>query len=461
MNYDLIVIGGGPGGYTAAIRASQLGKKVLLVERERMGGTCLNWGCIPTKALLHTADQLHGAAALSDLGLKVDTKKLDIAAIVAKSRKSADQLAAGVDYLMTKNKIEVVQASATLKESKGGKIYLDCTNADGEVSQHSATNLVVATGATAVQLPMLDKANKRVWTARQAMTPKKLPKRLLVLGGGAIGLEFASFYADLGSEVTIVEAEANLLPTADKAVSSAVEQSFKARGIRVLTSTSLTDFDKKGKATLSSKDEDPPYDNLLVAVGIRPNTPDLGLEAVGVKCDARGFIEVNDECRTSCANIYAIGDVVAGPALAHKAAHQGVQVAETICGAPAHKLGAIPACVYTRPQVASIGITEAEARDLHSKDVAVSTFPLQANGLAVATDGTEGFIKTITLPKTGELLGVHMVGHHVSEMIYGISLAMQGELTDLDFAQAIFPHPTASEAVVESLLQGMGRPLNI
>lgn len=460
--YDLVVVGTGPGGYVAAIRASQLGMKTAVVERSELGGICLNWGCIPTKALLRTSEIYDHLQHLDDFGLSADNISFDIQKVVKRSRKVAGQLSSGISFLMKKNKIDVIVGTAKL----GGKGKLSVEN-DGKTQDVTAKHIVLATGARARSLPGLEPDGETVWTYREAMVPKEMPKKLLVIGSGAIGIEFASFYNTMGADVTVVEVMDRILPVEDEDVSAFALKAFKKQGMKLITDAKVAALDVKGgtaTATIeadgkSSKDT---FDKVILAVGITGNVEDLGLEEAGVKVD-RGHVVVDGYGRTGVDGIYAIGDLTGPPWLAHKASHEGVSCVEKIAGLKdVHPLDTsnIPGCTYCRPQVASVGMTETKAREA-GHDVRVGTFPFQGNGKAIALGEPDGFIKTVFDKKTGELLGAHMIGPEVTELIQGYTVARQLETTEAELMQSVFPHPTLSEAMHESVLDAFGRVLHI
>jgi dihydrolipoamide dehydrogenase len=465
--YDVIVLGSGPGGYVAAIRAAQLGLKAAIVERENLGGICLNWGCIPTKAMLRSAEIFHYMSHAGDFGLKVAGQiEADLAAIVKRSRAVARQLNQGVTHLMKKNGIAVHMGEGRLT----GPTSLTVTSDKGE-AQLAAKHIIVATGARARDLPFAPADGKRVWTYRHAMTPTELPTRLLVIGSGAIGIEFASFYNDLGSEVTVVEMLDRIVPVEDADISALLEKSLKKQGIRIMTSAGVealkvtgsgitaTIKDKAGVSTTSG------FSHVIVAIGIVPNTENIGLEGLA-ELD-RGFIQIDPYGRTKSAGLWAIGDCTPGPWLAHKASHEGVTAAEAI----ARELGntavhphpldrsAIPGCTYCHPQIASVGLTEAKAKEA-GHDVKVGTFPFIGNGKAIALGEVEGFIKTVFDARTGELLGAHMIGAEVTELIQGYTIGKVLETTEAELMQTVFAHPTLSEMMHESVLDAYGRALH-
>jgi dihydrolipoamide dehydrogenase len=459
--YDLIVLGSGPGGYVAAIRASQLGTKVAIVERERLGGICLNWGCIPTKALLRTSEIYHYMTHASAYGLKAEKTGFDLAAIVDRSRKVAGQLNAGVKGLMKKNKVTVVEGDGVIS----GKGKLTVTK-DGRKTELSAKHIIVATGARARDLPFAKADGERIWTYRHAMVPKEMPTKLLVVGSGAIGVEFASFYSDMGAEVTIVEMLPRILPVEDEEVSAFMHKALTKQGMTIHVGAGVEKLAATGggvKAAIKGADgkvNEGEYSHAIVAIGIVPNSEGIGLEALGVKTE-RGHIVVDGFARTNVEGIYAIGDVTGPPWLAHKASHEGVVCVEAIAGKKPHPFETwnIPGCTYSRPQVASVGLTEAKAKEAGHK-VKVGKFPFIGNGKAIALGEAEGFIKTVFDEGTGELLGAHMVGAEVTELIQGYAVARQLETTEAELMHTVFPHPTLSEMMHESVLHAYGRALH-
>ncbi|MFM5949088.1 MAG: dihydrolipoyl dehydrogenase [Novosphingobium sp.] len=466
--YDLIVLGSGPGGYVAAIRAAQLGLKTAIVERENLGGICLNWGCIPTKALLRSAEIFHYMSHAKDYGLAAEKISADLNAVVARSRGVAKQLNQGVTHLMKKNKIAVFMGTGVLKG--GGKLEV---TGDKGVETLSAKHIIVATGARARDLPFAKADGNRVWTYRHAMTPKEMPSKLLVIGSGAIGIEFASFYNDMGAEVTVVEMMDRIVPVEDAEVSAFLEKALKKQGMTILTGAGVEKIDVTAsgiKAAIKGKDgkvATTDFSHVIVAVGIAPNTESIGLEALGIKSE-RGIIAIDDYGRTNVPGVWAIGDVTPGPWLAHKASHEGVIAAESI----AKELGNkevhphamdrrnIPGCTYCHPQVASVGLTEAKAKEA-GYTVKAGTFPFIGNGKAIALGEAEGFIKTVFDAKTGELLGAHMVGAEVTELIQGYVVGKTLETTEAELMATVFPHPTLSEMMHESVLAAYGRALHI
>ena len=464
--YDVIVLGSGPGGYVAAIRCAQLGLKTAIVERENLGGICLNWGCIPTKAMLRSAEIFHYMQHAGDYGLVAKGIEADLGAIVKRSRGVAKQLNQGIGHLMKKNKIAVHMGEGRLT----GATSLTVKGEKGEEAL-TAKHIIIATGARARDLPFAPADGQRVWTYRHAMTPAELPAKLLVIGSGAIGIEFASFYNDIGSEVTVVEMLDRIVPVEDADVSTFLEKSLKKQGITIMTGAGVEDVkvtpsgitatikDKSG--TSAAQD----FTHVIVAIGIQPNTENIGLEAL-TEMD-RGFIQIDPYGRTKTPGLWAIGDCTPGPWLAHKASHEGVTCAEAI----AQELGntevhphpldrnAIPGCTYCHPQIASVGLTEAKAKDA-GYDLKVGNFPFIGNGKAIALGEAEGFIKTIFDAKTGELLGAHRVGAEVTELIQGYTIGKVLETTEAELMMTVFPHPTLSEMMHESVLDAYGRAVH-
>ncbi len=470
--YDVIVLGSGPGGYVAAIRAAQLGLKTAIVERENLGGICLNWGCIPTKALLRSAELFHQMKHAKDYGLSADNITADLDAIVKRSRGVASKLNQGVTHLMKKNKIDVHMGAGKLLG--GGK--LSVTGEDGQASEIAGKHIIVATGARARELPKkTGKADgKRIWTYRHAMVPPEMPTKLLVVGSGAIGIEFASFYNDLGADVTVIEMMDRVVPVEDTEVSAFLEKALKKQGIKIMTSAKLDDI-QPGDAGVAVKIKDKDgnvsedtFSHVIAAVGIVPNIENIGLEDVNVEPDERFHIKTDPYGRTNVPGIWAIGDCTAGPWLAHKASHEGVTAAEAI----AQELGNaevhphpldrnnIPGCTYCHPQIASVGMTEAKAKDA-GYEVKVGNFPFMGNGKAIALGEPEGFVKTVFDAKTGELLGAHMIGAEVTELIQGFVVGKTLEATEAELIQSVFPHPTLSEMMHESTMAAFGRVIHI
>jgi dihydrolipoamide dehydrogenase len=466
-DYDLIVLGSGPGGYVAAIRAAQLGLKVAIVERENLGGICLNWGCIPTKALLRSAEIYHYMQHAGDYGLTAANISADIDAVVKRSRGVAKQLNQGVTHLMKKNKITVHMGDGKLTAAPNGGLGKLTVTKDGKTEELTAKNIILATGARARDLPFAPADGKRIWTYRHAMVPPEMPKKLLVIGSGAIGIEFASFYNDMGAEVTVVEMLDRIVPVEDADVSTFLEKALTKQGMTIMTGAGVEELKatatgvsakikgKDGKVIASE------FTHCIVAIGIVPNTENIGLEALGVEMD-RGFLKTDPMCRTNVPGLWAIGDITAPPWLAHKASHEGVIAAEAIAGGHPHAMDPknIPGCTYCHPQVASVGMTEAKAKEA-GYDVKVGNFPFLGNGKAIALGEAEGFIKTVFDAKTGELLGAHMVGAEVTELIQGYTIGKTAELVEADFMHTVFPHPTLSEMMHESVLGAYGKMLHM
>ena len=466
--YDLIVIGAGPGGYVAAIRASQLGMKTAIIEREHLGGVCLNWGCIPTKALLRTAEVYTNMKHADAYGLKADNVGFDLDGVVQRSRKIAKQLAGGVGYLMKKNKIDVIMGEAKLSGQNGKGPAVKVTTDKGEQTL-SAAHVIVATGARARTIPQagLEPDGKLIWTAREAMTPDVMPKRLLVIGSGAIGIEFASFYNAMGADVRVVEMVDRILPAEDEEVSAFAAKTFTKQGIALQTEAQVERLERKDDhlvAHIKGKDgktEQAEFDRCVLAIGITGNTEGLGLEEAGVKVE-RGHVVVDEWLSTGVPGLYAIGDVTGAPWLAHKASHEGVICVEKIAGLDPHPLDVanIPGCTYCQPQVASVGLTEAEAIEA-GHAIKVGRFPFVGNGKAIALGEPEGLVKTVFDAKTGELLGAHMIGTEVTELIQGYTVARTLETTEHELIETAFAHPTLSEMMHESVLDAYDRALHI
>ncbi len=458
QNFDIIIIGGGPGGYVAAIRAAQLGMKTVVVEREHLGGICLNWGCIPTKALLRSAEIYHLMHRASEFGLKADNIGFDFAKIIERSRKVSAQLSGGVKHLLKKNKVTVFDGTAKLLGK--GKISVD-----GK-TELKAPHIIIATGARARVLPGLEPDGKLVWSYKEAMVPTEMPKSVLVMGSGAIGVEFASFYNSLGAQVTIAEVMDRIVPVEDAEISAFVRKQFEKQGMKILTSAKVVKLEKsKSNVTahieVGGKVEKIVVDRVISAVGIAGNVENIGLENTKVKVD-RGHIVINEWMQTAEPGVYAIGDVAGPPWLAHKASHEGVICVEKIKGLPdVHplKVENIPGCTYCTPQIASVGLTEAKAKE-KGYQVKVGKFPFIGNGKAIALGEPEGMVKTVFDAKTGELLGAHMVGAEVTELIQGYGVAKSLETTELDLMHAVFPHPTLSEMMHESVLDAYGRAIH-
>jgi dihydrolipoamide dehydrogenase len=468
-SFDVIVIGSGPGGYVTAIRAAQLGMKTAIVEREQLGGICLNWGCIPTKALLRTAEVAHLVEHAADFGLKVKgTVEPDLAAIVKRSRAVADQLSRGVGFLMKKNKVTVFDGEGKLAGTSDSLRKVSVTKGGKPVADLAAKHIILATGARARALPGLEPDGKLVWTYKEAMIPPSMPKSILVVGSGAIGIEFASFYRDLGVEVTVVEVLDRVLPVEDEEISAFARKQFEKRGIKILVGATVKEL-KTTKdsvtATIEVKGGQPhtvTVDRVILAVGIVGNVENLGLEGTKVKVE-KTHVVIDEWCRTGEPGVYAIGDLVGPPWLAHKASHEGIVCVEKIAGLKdVHPLKPldVPGCTYCRPQVASVGLTEAAAK-AKGLQVKVGRFPFIGNGKAIALGEPEGFVKTVFDAKTGALLGAHMIGAEVTELIQGFAIARTLETTEAELMETIFPHPTLSEMMHESVLDAFGRVIHI
>lgn len=459
--FDVIVIGAGPGGYVAAIRAAQLGQNVAIVEREHMGGICLNWGCIPTKALLRSSEVFHLMHRAKEFGLKAEKIGYDLDAVVARSRAVSKQLNQGIGHLMKKNKVTTFMGTARL----AAKDTVEVTTEKG-VETLKTKNIILATGARARELPGLEADGDLVWTYKHALTPKRMPKKLLVIGSGAIGIEFASFYNTLGADTTVVEVMDRVLPVEDAEISKFAKKQFEKQGMKIREKTLVKQLDRgKGKVTAhiesGGKVTTEEFDTVISAVGIVGNVENLGLEELGIKID-RTHVVTDEYCRTGVEGVYAIGDIAGAPWLAHKASHEGVMVAEVIAGQKPHpiKPNSIAGCTYCHPQVASVGLTEAKAKEAGYK-VKVGRFPFIGNGKAIALGEPEGLVKTIFDEKTGELLGAHMVGAEVTEMIQGYVIGQQLETTEEDLMHTVFPHPTLSEMMHESVLDAYGRVIHM
>ncbi|MEM5519391.1 dihydrolipoyl dehydrogenase [Sulfitobacter sp. AS59] len=460
-SFDLIVIGAGPGGYVAAIRGAQLGLSVAIIEREHLGGICLNWGCIPTKALLRSSEVFHLMHRAKEFGLKADNIGYDLDAVVKRSRKVAGQLSGGIGHLMKKNKVTVFMGTAKLAGK--GKVSVKTDKGSEDLS---AKNIVVATGARARNLPGLEADGKRVWMYKDALDPPHMPKKLLVIGSGAIGIEFASFYNTLGAETTVVEVMDRILPVEDEEISKFAKKQFEKQGMKIMQKAVVKQLDRAADKVTAhietgGKVEKHEFDTVISAVGIVGNVEDLGLEDMGVKID-RTHVVTDEYCRTGVDGLYAIGDIAGAPWLAHKASHEGVMVAELITGKHAHpvKPESIAGCTYCHPQIASVGYTEAKAKEL-GFDVKVGRFPFIGNGKAIALGEPEGMIKTVFDAKTGELLGAHMVGAEVTELIQGYVIGRQLETTEEDLMNTVFPHPTLSEMMHEAVLDAYGQVIHM
>ena len=459
--YDVIVIGAGPGGYVAAIRAAQLGLKTIVVEREHMGGICLNWGCIPTKAMLRSSEVYHLMQRAKEFGLSAQGIDYDLDAVVARSRAIAKQLNGGVSHLLKKNKVTALMGAATI--TAPGQVLVKTAKGDETLS---AKHIIIATGARARELPGLEGDGDLVWTYKTALTPPHMPKKLLVIGSGAIGIEFANFYNTLGVDTTVVEVMDRVMPVEDAEISAFAQKAFEKQGMKIRTKTMVKQLDRgQGSVTAhieqNGKVTTEVFDTVISAVGIVGNVENLGLEALGVEVD-RTHITTDAYCRTAVAGVYAIGDVAGAPWLAHKASHEGVMVAEMIAGGTPHpvKPESIAGCTYCTPQVASVGHTEAQAKEA-GYDVRVGRFAFIGNGKAIALGEAEGMVKTVFDAKTGELLGAHMIGAEVTELIQGYVVGRQLETTEEDLMQTVFPHPTLSEMMHESVLDAWDRAIHI
>ncbi len=461
MKYDVVIIGSGPGGYVSAIRASQLGLKAAIIEKESLGGICLNWGCIPTKSFLRSAEIVKIIESSDEYGIKSKFLDIDIKGVVKRSRNIAKSLSNGVKYLLKKNNVEVFFGKASFVD----KNQLEIKNLDGSMTGIESENFVIATGGRPQKLPFIENSND-IWYYKEALQPSDIPKNLLVVGSGAIGVEFASFYRQMGSNVTLLEAQDRIVPNEDSDVSSFVEKQFLNKKIKIFKNTFLKEVNKKSEGLnavfmLNEKKYDFDCDKIIIAVGITGNIDDLNTGAVGINVNNQRII-VDDYCRTNIENIFAIGDVASAPWLAHKASHEGVMVAELISGGKPHpiKRENIPACTFCDPEIASIGFTEDEVKQ-KKLDFKTGVFPFSANGKALAMGYKDGFIKTIIDKKTGEILGVHMVGAGVTELIHNFSLAKESEIVQENIENAIFPHPTLSEAIHESVLKASGKEIHI
>ena len=460
-SYDVIVIGAGPGGYVAAIRAAQLGLKTIVVEREHMGGICLNWGCIPTKAMLRSSEVYHLMQRAKEFGLSAKGIGYDLDAVVARSRAIAKQLNGGVSHLLKKSKVTALMGAATVTAPG----HVSVKTAKGEETL-SGKNIIIATGARARELPGLEEDGDLVWTYKTALTPPRMPKKLLVIGSGAIGIEFANFYNTLGVDTTVVEVMDRVMPVEDVEISAFAQKAFEKQGMKIRTKTMVKQLDRgQGSVTAHIEQNDKVttevFDTVISAVGIVGNVENLGLEALGVEVD-RTHIKTDAYCRTAVAGVYAIGDVAGAPWLAHKASHEGVMVAEMIAGGRPHpvKPESIAGCTYCTPQVASVGLTEAQAKEA-GHEVRVGRFPFIGNGKAIALGEAEGMVKTVFDAKTGELLGAHMIGAEVTELIQGYVVGRQLETTEEDLMHTVFPHPTLSEMMHESVLDAWDRAIHI
>ncbi|MGO8922363.1 MAG: dihydrolipoyl dehydrogenase [Xanthobacteraceae bacterium] len=469
-NYDIIIIGSGPGGYVTAIRAAQLGFKTAIVERDYLGGICLNWGCIPTKALLRSAEILHYLRHAKDYGLAAGEVTYDPSAVVKRSRAVAKRLNDGVGFLMKKNKVAVIWGEAAIDGP--GKVTVKAGRGEAPkgalgAGAYAAKHIIIATGARPRVLPGIEPDKKLVWTYFEAMVPDRIPKSLLVIGSGAIGIEFASFYCTLGAEVTVVEVLPQILPVEDAEIAAFARKSFEKQGIKIFTGAKVTKLDKKSDSVTATVDDGKggiqtlAFERVISAVGVVGNIENLGLEKLGVKTD-RGAIVIDGMCKTNVPGLYAIGDVAGPPLLAHKAEHEGVICVEAIKGLHPHPMDKllIPGCTYCSPQIASVGLTEQAAKD-KKLEIRVGRFPFVGNGKAIALGEDQGLVKVIFDKKTGQLLGAHMVGAEVTELIQGYVIAMNLETTEEELMHTVFPHPTLSEMMKEAVLDAYGRVLNI
>ena len=461
QSFDLVVLGSGPGGYVAAIRAAQLGMKAAVIERDQLGGICLNWGCIPTKALLRSAEIAHLLNHLGDYGFSAKEVSFDLKKVVDRSRKVAGQLSAGVKFLLKKNKVAVIEGQGRL--AGPGKVVVDKA---GTITTVTAKHIILATGARARSLPGLEPDGKLIWTYKEAMLPDRMPKSLLVVGSGAIGIEFASFYRNLGAEVTVVEVLDRILPVEDAEISDFARKAFEKQGIKIITSATVKSLKKAADSVTATieaggKSTDQTFDRVVLAIGIVGNVENLGLEGTKVKVE-KTHVVIDKWCATGEPGVYAIGDLVGPPWLAHKASHEGVLCVERIAGVKGiHPLDVsrVPGCTYCMPQVASVGLTEAAAKAA-GHEVKVGRFPYIGNGKAIAMGEPQGLVKTVFDAKTGELLGAHMIGSEVTELIQGYTIAKTLESTEAELMETIFPHPTLSETMHESVLDAYGRAIH-
>ena len=461
QTFDLIVIGSGPGGYVAAIRAAQLGMKAAVVERENLGGICLNWGCIPTKALLRSSEISHLLHHLGEYGFAADNIRFDLPAVVKRSRAVAKQLASGVGHLLKKNKVTIVMGDGRL----AGKDTVSVTR-DGQATTLTAPHIILATGSRARQLPGLEADGKLIWAYREAMVPPSMPKSLLVMGSGAIGIEFASFYRNMGAEVTVVEVQDRVLPVEDEEISAFARKAFERQGIKIMTGAAVKGATKHADSVTVTVEQggarqEITVERVISAVGIVSNVEELGLEGTAVRVE-RGRVVIDEYCRTGEPGVYAIGDICGAPWLAHKASHEGVVCVEKIAGVPDVRpidWSNIPGCTYCRPQVASVGLTEARAKT-EGHDIRVGRFPFIGNGKAIAMGEPEGMAKVVFDAKTGALLGAHLVGAEVTEMIQGYAIARTLETTEVELMHTVFPHPTVSETMHEAVLDAYGRAIH-
>ncbi|MDP2410548.1 MAG: dihydrolipoyl dehydrogenase [Pseudolabrys sp.] len=468
-SFDIVIIGSGPGGYIAAIRAAQLGFKTAVIERDYLGGICSNWGCIPTKALLRSAEIFHYMQNAKDYGLSADNVSFDVAAVIKRSRGVAGRMNTGVGYLLKKNKVTVIWGEAVIDAP--GKITVKASKTEAPKGasgpgQYQAKHIIVATGARPRVLPGLEPDKKLVWTYFEAMNPDRMPKSLLVVGSGAIGMEFASFYRTMGAEVTVVEVLPQILPVEDAEIAAFARKQFEKQGIKILANAKVTKLDKKSDSVTATieeggKSQQITVDRVIAAVGVVGNVENIGLEKLGVTME-RGLVKIDGVCKTSVPGIYAIGDVAGAPMLAHKAEHEAVICVEAIKGLHPHPMNKlmIPGCTYCAPQIASVGLTEQAAKD-KKLDIRVGRFPFVGNGKAIALGEDQGLVKVIFDKKTGQLLGAHLVGAEVTELIQGFVVAMNLETTEEELMHSIFPHPTLSETMKEAVLDAYGRVLNM
>jgi dihydrolipoamide dehydrogenase len=460
--YDIAIIGAGPGGYVAAIRAAQLGKKVCIIEKKHLGGVCLNWGCIPTKALLKTAEMYTDIQRANEFGLSIKGADFDLKKVVKRSRAVAEQLSSGIQQLLKKNKVTVLEGHARFVNST----TLEIKNDKDKIEKISSAHILISTGARPRELATLPFDQTKVLSSKEAMIQEKLPKKLLIIGSGAIGIEFASFYNAMGSEVTVVEMQKHILPAEDQEISTLAQKAFEKKGIKILTETTI-EKTEVGKSGIEASIKEPKgtrsasFDQVIVAIGVVPNTEELGIENTKIHLEKNGQIKTNEFCQTAEPTIYAIGDVISPPWLAHKASHEGILAVEKICGKPVHAVKSenIPGCTYSNPQVASIGLTEAQAKDQGLK-VKVGRFPFQGNGKAIAMGKPEGLVKILFEEKTGELLGAHLIGADVTELIHSLVIAKKLETTEQDLMETIFPHPTLSEMIHEATLDAFDRVIH-
>ncbi len=460
-SFDVVVVGAGPGGYVAAIRAAQLGLKTAIVEREHMGGICLNWGCIPTKAMLRSSEVFHLMHRAKEFGLGAEEISFDLNAVVSRSRGVAKQLNQGVGYLMKKNNVQVFMGAASLADPKTVLV-----KTEKETQKLTAKNVILATGARARELPGLEADGDLVWTYKHALTPSRMPKKLLVIGSGAIGIEFASFYNTLGAETTVVEVLDRILPVEDSEIAGFAKKQFVKQGMIIREKATVKKLERKSGKVIAHIEQDKKvekheFDTVISAVGIVGNVENLGLENLGVKID-RTHVVTDEFCRTSAKGVFAIGDLAGAPWLAHKASHEGTMVAELIAGQKPHAVdpNSIAGCTYCHPQIASVGMTESQAKDA-GHDIKVGRFPFIGNGKAIALGEPEGMVKTIFDAKSGELLGAHMVGAEVTELIQGYIVGRKLETTEQDLMETVFPHPTLSEMMHESVLDAFNRAVHI